>query len=144
MRLSTRGRYGARFMVDLAIHGQETPVLLRDLAQRQGLSVKYLEQLVGPLRKAGLVRSKRGVRGGFQLSKPPEQIRMLDVVEALEGPLGLVECVLHPYGCPRSERCVTKEVWAKAASAIRDVLAAITLADMIGRDKEPRKNHPHL
>lgn len=144
MRLSTRGRYGARFMVDLAIHGQESPVLLKDLAQRQGLSVKYLEQLVGPLRKAGLVKSKRGVKGGFQLSKPPEQIRMLDVVEAVEGSLSLVECVVHPDGCPRSERCVTKEVWAKAARAIRDVLASITLADMIGLDRKEGRNDAHI
>jgi Rrf2 family iron-sulfur cluster assembly transcriptional regulator len=146
MRLSTRGRYGARFMVDLAIHGTEGPVLLKDLAKRQGISVKYLEQLVGPLRKAGLVTSKRGVRGGFQLSRPPEEIKMLDVVEAVEGSLSLVECVVHPDGCPRSTECITKEVWAKAASAIRDVLAGITLADMIGmkREKTEAKTHAHI
>lgn len=147
MRLSTRGRYGARFMLDLAIHGGQGPVLLKDLAERQGLSVKYLEQLVGPLRKAGLVKSKRGVRGGFQLAKAPEEIRMLEVVEAVEGALTLVECVAHPKGCPRSPKCATKEVWSKAANAIREVLAGISLADMIGshgstREREER-SHAH-
>lgn len=148
MRLSTRGRYGARFMLDLAIHGGQGPVLLKDLAERQGLSVKYLEQLVGPLRKAGLVKSKRGVRGGFQLARAPEEIRMLEVVEAVEGSLILVECVAHPKGCPRADDCATKEVWSKAARAIREVLAGITLADMIGIQRSRRKRkegeHAHL
>lgn len=130
-------------MVDLAIHGKEGPVLLKDLAKRQGISVKYLEQLVGPLRKAGLVTSKRGVRGGFQLSRPPEEIRMLEVVEAVEGSLSLVECVIHPDGCPRSTDCITKEVWARAASAIRDVLAGITLADMVGGKRAKRETRSH-
>jgi Rrf2 family protein len=145
MRLSTRGRYGARFMLDLALHEGQGPVLLKDLAERQGLSVKYLEQLVGPLRKAGLVKSKRGVRGGFQLSRAPEEIRMLEVVEAVEGSLSLVECVAHPKGCPRSADCATKEVWGKAADAIREVLAGISLADMIGvhSAKKARRGASH-
>ncbi|MEJ5377299.1 MAG: Rrf2 family transcriptional regulator [bacterium] len=145
MRLSTRGRYGARFMLDLAIHQGQGPVLLKDLAQRQNLSVKYLEQLVGPLRKAGLVKSKRGVKGGFQLSRAPEEIKMLEIVEAVEGSLSLVECVAHPRGCPRSEECATKEVWGKAADAVREVLAGITLADMIGlhSSKKKRRTSPH-
>jgi len=145
MRLSTRGRYGARFMLDLAIHQGQEPVLLKDLADRQNLSVKYLEQLVGPLRKAGLVKSKRGVKGGFQLSRPPQEIRMLEVVEAVEGSLSLVECVAHPKGCPRSSDCATKEVWGKVADAVRQVLAGITLAEMIGvhSSKKKKKGTAH-
>jgi len=132
-------------MLDLALHEGQGPVLLKDLAERQGLSVKYLEQLVGPLRKAGLVKSKRGVRGGFQLSRAPEEIRMLEVVEAVEGSLSLVECVAHPKGCPRSADCATKEVWGKAADAIREVLAGISLADMIGvhSAKKARRGASH-
>jgi Rrf2 family transcriptional regulator, cysteine metabolism repressor len=135
MRLSTRGRYGARFMLDLAMHEGDEPVLLRELAERQGLSVKYLEQLVGPLRRAGLVRSKRGVSGGFNLARPPEEIRLLEIVEAVEGPLSLVECVAHPEGCPRSSRCATMDVWSEVAGAIREVLAGTSLADLIGRHR---------
>ncbi len=136
MKLSTRGRYGARFMLDLATNEADGPVLLRELAGRQNLSSKYLEQLVGPLRKAGLVKSKRGVKGGFLLAKPPEQIRLLEIVEAVEGPLVLVHCVLHPEGCPRYARCVTTEVWGEVTQNIRDVLRRITLADLMKRQKK--------
>jgi Rrf2 family protein len=120
-------------MLDLAMHDRGKPVLLKQLADRQGLSVKYLEQLVGPLRRAGLVRSKRGVSGGFHLARPAEEILLLEVVEAVEGPLSLVDCVMHPSGCPRATRCVTMEVWAEASMAMRQVLSRITLADLIGR-----------
>lgn len=139
MKLSTRGRYGARFMLDLAMHYGQGLVLLRELAKRQGLSAKYLDQLVGALRGAGLVKTKRGVSGGFQLAKLPDQIRLLEVVEAVEGPLHLVQCVAHPKGCPRSEKCVTIEVWEEAARAMREVLSRITLADLVERQRAKEK-----
>jgi Rrf2 family protein len=136
MRLSTRGRYGARFMLDLAMQHGKGPVLLRDLAKRQNLSAKYLDQLVGNLRSAGLLKSKRGVGGGIFLAKSPEEIKLFEVVEAVEGPLELVNCVLHPAGCPRSEKCVTLEVWEQVGRAIKDVLSEITLADLAKRQEE--------
>jgi Rrf2 family protein len=136
MRLSTRGRYGTRFMLDLALHYGEGPVLLRDLAARQEISVKYLDQIVVGLRKAGLITTKRGVNGGFRLAKPPEEISVLEVVEAVEGPMSLVECVVHPQGCPRFDKCVTVEVWEKAASTIREALKEISLADLVRRQRE--------
>jgi Rrf2 family protein len=120
-------------MVDLAMHYGQGLVLLRELAERQKLSAKYLDQLVGSLRGAGLVRTKRGVSGGFELAKPPDQIRLLEVVEAVEGPLNIVACVAHPEGCPRSGKCVTLEVWEEVAQAVRDVLAKVTLADLVER-----------
>jgi Rrf2 family protein len=136
MKLSTRGRYGARFMLDLALNFGAGTVLLRDLAKRQELSVKYLDQIVGGLREAGLVKTKRGVKGGFSLAKPPEEIRLLEVVEAVEGPLNLVNCVAHPEGCPRSGSCVTIEVWEAMGNAMREVLSGITLAQLVHRSRE--------
>ena len=136
MKLSTRGRYGARFMLDLSLQYGQGPVLLRELAERQGLSAKYLDQLAGNLRSAGLLKSKRGVGGGVMLAKPPQQISLLEVVEAVEGALSLVGCVAHPAGCPRSQKCVTFEVWEELAQAMRNILSKITLADLARRHKQ--------
>lgn len=136
MKLSTRGRYGARLMLDLSLQHGQGPVLLRELAERQGLSAKYLDQLAGNLRTAGLLKSKRGVGGGIMLAKPPQQISLLEVVEAVEGALSLVRCVAHPEGCPRSQKCVTFEVWDELARAMRNVLSKITLADLARRHKQ--------
>lgn len=136
MKLSTRGRYGARLMLDLSLQHGQGPVLLRELAERQGLSAKYLDQLAGNLRTAGLLKSKRGVGGGIMLAKPPQQISLLEVVEAVEGALSLVGCVAHPEGCPRSQKCVTFEVWEELARTIRNVLSKITLADLARRHKQ--------
>jgi Rrf2 family protein len=122
-------------MLDLAMNESDGPVLLKELAKRQGLSSKYLEQLVGPLRRAGLVKSKRGVKGGFLLSRPPQEIRLLEVVEAVEGPLVLVRCVLHPEGCPRHPKCATTEIWGEVTQGIRDVLSRTTLADLMTRQR---------
>lgn len=123
-------------MIDLAAHYGKGLVLLKDLARRQHLSAKYLDQLMLSLRRAGLVKSKRGVKGGFQLAKPPEEIRLLEVVEAVEGPLDLVDCVAHPEGCPRSRKCVTLEVWEEMGREIRQVLARRTLADLAQRQQK--------
>jgi Rrf2 family cysteine metabolism transcriptional repressor len=145
MRLTTRGRYGARFMLDLAMHYDDGPVILKELAERQKLSAKYLDQLVSGLRKAGLVKTKRGVSGGFKLARRPEQIRLLEVIEAVEGPINVVHCVAHPAGCPRSQKCGTMEVWEEVAGAIRNVLSNVTLSDLVKRQKAKElaaKNDP--
>jgi Rrf2 family protein len=135
MRLSTRGRYGVRFMLDLALHYGKEPVVLKELAERQNISAKYLDQLVGGLRKAGLVKTKRGIRGGFRLAKPPEKINLVEVVETVEGPINVVNCVAHPDGCPRSMECVTRDVWENVANAIKKELSQVSLADMVDRQK---------
>jgi Rrf2 family protein len=122
-------------MLDLAMQYGKGPVLLRDLAKRQSLSAKYLDQLVGNLRVAGLLTSKRGVGGGIYLAKPPEEIKLLEVVEAVEGPLDLVSCVVHPRGCPRSKKCVTMEVWEEISQAMKGILSGITLAELAERQR---------
>lgn len=133
MKLSTRGRYGVRFMLDLALNDDDRPVLMKDLAGRQGLSEKYLGNLVPPLKAAGLVRSVRGARGGYLLSKRPEEISLKDIVSALEGSLCLVDCVDEPDRCSRSASCVARDVWHEASRNISRVLEEITLETMVRR-----------
>ncbi len=135
MRLSTRGRYGARFMLDLALHYGEGPITLKDIAKRQAVSEKYLWNLIAPLRTAGLIRSDRGSQGGYALAKLPSEINLHEVVHAVEGPLSLVECVDNPSICKRVRNCVTRDIWDEISSKIIQVLESVTLKDMIEREK---------
>ncbi len=131
MRLSTRGRYGVRLMLDLALHSGNGPVLLKDISKRQGISQKYLWNLITPLKTAGIVKSLRGAHGGFTLAKPPSEVSIVDILRVLEGPLCLVDCVENPSACERSGECVARDVWCLTCSTIRRTLETITLAGMI-------------
>ena len=133
MRLSTKGRYGTRFMLDLAIHYGEGPVPLKDIAKRQRISEKYLWNLIGPLKTAGLVSSSRGAHGGYTLAKPPAEINLKDVVHTIEVSLCLVDCVDDPSVCERFRNCVTRDIWGEASDKLRDVLESVTLKDMVRR-----------
>lgn len=130
MKLSTRSRYGTRLLVDMARHYSQGPIHLSDIARRQGVSVKYLEQIIIPLKKAGLVQSVRGPKGGHQLARPPEEITVADIVSVLEEGLSLVECTQRPEVCARAEICPTRIVWAEATQAMLTRLQSITLADL--------------
>ena len=129
--LSTRARYGVRFMLDLALHYGEGPVPLKDIAQRQKISEKYLWNLTGPLKTIGLIRSTRGSYGGFALAKPPSEIDMKDIVHALEGPLCLVECVDDPSICNRVQICVSRDLWIALSDSVTQILGTVTLEDMV-------------
>ena len=134
MKLTTRSRYGTRMILDMALHGQDGPVRIKDIAERQGVSVKYLEKLVRELKQAGFVRSRRGPRGGHELAMPLEAVTVGDIVRTLEGELSLVECDADPgRTCPRLADCLTREVWAEAARAMHKALDGITLADLVAR-----------
>jgi len=135
MKLSTRARYATRALLDLALHQAEEPVLLRDIARRQQISLLYLEHLIAPLIAAGMVRSTRGAKGGLSLAKPPEEIRLSEIVYLLEGSIALVECVNNPEICTRSELCVTRDIWGELKKAMDGVLEAITLQDLVERQK---------
>ncbi|MFC1999020.1 RrF2 family transcriptional regulator [Chloroflexota bacterium] len=140
MKISTRGRYGMRAMVDLAIYNGEGPVLLKDIAKRQQLSERYLEQLVLSLKAAGLVKSIRGAHGGFILAKAPNKIRLGEIFQVLEGPLGLVECVDDPASCSRVNSCVTRDVWQELKDSIVSILDSKTLQDLVEQqDKKDKK-----
>jgi Rrf2 family protein len=136
MKLSTKIRYGARAMLELACHYGEGPIELKEIAKSQDISIKYLEQVIIPLRTAGLVKSARGSKGGYSLAKPPSEICLFDVVETLEGPLYLVDCIKDPKLCKRSLSCVTRDIWSEVSEALHRILKSITLDEMVRRRME--------
>jgi Rrf2 family cysteine metabolism transcriptional repressor len=138
MRLSTKGRYGLRALLDLALHQDEGPVLLKDIARRQEFSLPYLQHLIAPLIAAGVVKSTRGAGGGVSLLKPPSEIRLTEVVQPLEGCITPVDCVNNPGLCDRSTFCVTRDIWAEMKDAMGQVLDSVTLQDLIERQKRKR------
>ena len=135
MKLSTRARYGTRALLDLALNNGDNPVQLKDIAQRQEISLAYLEHIVSPLVGAGIVSSTRGVGGGLRLSRDPEDIDLAEVVGLLEGTLIPVQCVGSPEVCNRVEGCVTREVWDELGRVIDGYLKSITLKDLVERHR---------
>lgn len=133
MRISTRARYATRALLDLALHQDESPVLLKDIARRQQFSLRYLENLINPLISAGIVRSARGPRGGVWLSKNPEEIKLSDIVQLLEGSMAPVECINNPEICERSGFCVTRDIWSELKKAMDNILESTTLLDLVER-----------
>jgi len=130
MQLSTRGRYGLRAMVELAQNFETGPVPLHTIAERQGLSVKYLHALLAILKRSGLVRSLLGTGGGYVLTRPPSQIRVSEVVRTLEGSLALVRCVEDRSFCDRTERCPVRPVWVGLSKTVERTLSELTLEDV--------------
>ena len=130
MRLSTRGRYGTRLMVDLAQHYADGPIPLVEISKRQDLSAKYLEQLIILLKGNGLIRSTRGRRGGYMLARRPEEINMGEIIETLEGKLAIVDCVNEPELCDRSPECPTRGIWVGMTDMIRKQLFSLNLQDV--------------
>jgi Rrf2 family protein len=136
MRVSTRGRYGLRAMLELARCFGDAPVAMADLAEREGLSRKYLHALLTGLKSAGLARSVRGAGGGFVLARDPSEIKLNEILDALEGPLCLVDCVADERACDRANGCTARGVWQELSSAIENVLDNVTLADLIAPGNE--------
>ena len=136
MRISTKGRYGTRAMVDIGENYGKGPVSLRKLAERQCISMKYMEQIIPLLKTSGLIRSSRGARGGYVLAKEPRKISLHDIVQALEGSWSLVDCLDDDTLCNRAEECATCEIWHDIQEAIYRILDSTTLADMIDRHQE--------
>ena len=131
MKISTRGQYSLRAMVDLALNGEKGLNTISSIAERTGLSETYLEQLLPRLRKAGLVESIRGAQGGYRLARPLDQISAGDILRAGEGDLIPVECaIISDKPCVNEETCVTKYVWKKIADSINEAVNGITLADL--------------
>ena len=141
MKLSTRARYGMRALVDLTLRNNNKPVQLKDIAECQEISLAYLEHLVIPLVSAGIIKSTRGVHGGIELAKSPEEIKLLDILEALEGPLAPVHCLKDKKSCARSSSCATRDVWDDMKKAMEKVLKASTLLDLAerqrGKERQP-------
>ena len=137
MKLSTRSRYGTRLMLDMAQHYNQGPVQLGDIAKRQNISVKYLEQIIIPLKKANYIRSVRGPKGGHTLARPPEEITVGEIVALLEEGASLAECTEDSAVCERSPTCPTRLIWKEAAKALFDKLNTITLADLLHQGLAP-------
>lgn len=135
MKISTRARYGTRAMMDLALHRDEGAVMVKDIGKRQQISARYLEQLLFSLKLAGMVSSSRGMGGGFTLAKPASEIRLLDIVQALDGPIAPVRCVDEPDLFSRSGCCAARDVWVQVKEASNKVLASVTLEDLVNRQK---------
>ena len=131
MKVSTRTRYGIQATVELALHYNQGPLQLRIVAERQGISVKYLEQLVAVLRSGGIVRSMRGARGGYLLAKAPDQVRVSDVFHCMEGEVATAECAASKDQCSRADDCVTRQLWVDVEAAVNNVLESVTLQDLI-------------
>lgn len=143
MRLSKRGEYGLRAMVDLATYEKETGLVqIREIAQREQIPAKFLEQILLTLKNAGLLNSKMGVGGGYYLARPPEQITMGHIIRVLDGPLAPIRCVsqmaYEPCGCPSEETCGLRLVMYDVRAAIANVLDRTSLADVIQRVDQRR------
>lgn len=137
MKISTKGRYALRMLYDLALHHDEGYVSLKDIADRHGISKKYLEQIVPLLNKTGLLRTNRGNKGGYMLSGTADEITVGDVLRATEGSLAPVACLeFEPNECPRAGDCSTLFIWEGLFKTITDYLDGITLSDIIARRKD--------
>lgn len=137
MKISTRGRYGTRMMLDLAAHHDQGPTPLREIAKRQDLSVKYLEQLIIPLKAAGYIRSVRGARGGYTLARKPDKINVGQIIKVLEGGLSLVDCVEDPKVCEREKNCPTRDIWLRMSERLMEELSSLTLSDVLDGERLP-------
>ena len=140
MKLSTKIRYGTRAMLELASRYGEGPVELREIAKKEGISIKYLEQVIIPLRTGGLVKSMRGSKGGYSLAKPPSEVSLKDVFEILEGPLNLVDCLQDPKACSRSSFCITRDIWKEVSEAIYGIFHSVSFEDMLNRKREKERS----
>jgi len=139
MKLSTRTRYAVRAIIELARNDKNRPLQLKIIAQRQEISIKYLEQLMAVLRSAGFVRSIRGSKGGYVLARNPDQIKMNEVLRRLEGTVATVECVENENSCSRSADCAARYLWTQVEQAIENVLQSVTLQDLVDKANEEKK-----
>jgi Rrf2 family transcriptional regulator, cysteine metabolism repressor len=146
LQISTRGRYGLRAMVDMALHTTEGPLALRVIAERQGISESYLEQVFTSLRKASLVRASRGAQGGYELAHPTNGITVGQILRALEGPIIPVHCVGDSNSsvsyCEREKICITRSFWEDLRDKINEFLDSVTLQDLAERAKKILPEEP--
>jgi len=136
MKISTKGRYGLRLLLDVALHQEQGTVTLHDIAHRQAISPKYLWQMVTPLKTAGILQATRGPHGGYRLAREPGRITVRDIVSSLEGPVSLVDCVAAPSTCVRSASCTARDAWVEIDRKLNAAMDGITLKTLIRRQKK--------
>ncbi len=130
MKLSKRARYGTLALVDLALHQGQRPIRLNDIAERQLISLRYLEHLVQPLVSGGIIKTVRGPSGGLMLARPSDQINLAEIIKLLEGSLAFVKCVDDEQLCARSSSCITRSIWVKLTENFDDMLRSMSLKDL--------------
>ena len=138
MKLSTKGRYGARAALELALRYGSGPVMVRQIAASQDISVRYLEHILNALRASSIVKSTRGARGGYELTRKPSEITLGEIVRSLEGPLDIVSCT-KGRDCERISECIMIDIWEEVKEAIEHVIDSITLEDMTQKYDRLRK-----
>lgn len=144
MKISTKGRYGLRAVIDIALHGESEPVSLSDIAIRQNISMGYLEQLISRLRKAGIVTSVRGAKGGYSLAAPKNKISVGEILRVLEGDLSPVNCSeVSENGtpCKESGQCISKLVWKRISDSINDAVDNLMLSDLLDGTEPDKTDH---
>ena len=142
MKISTKGRYALRLMLDLALHDNDAPVRIKDIAARQDISDKYLEQIISSLNKAGYVKSIRGPQGGYKLAKDPSGYTVGRILRLTEGSLAPVACLDDEVNkCDRQETCATLKLWQQLDDAIKSVVDTVTLADLVEWQEEKIDNY---
>ena len=139
MKLSTRTRYGTRALLELALHHGEGPMFLKDIARQQQISLPYLEHLIAPLIAGGIIRSAKGPKGGISLAREPEDIKLGDIIQLLEGSIAPVECVDNAKACRRSGACAARDVWRRLKDAMDEVLEATTLQDLAEQQRQKKQ-----
>ena len=143
MKLSTKGRYGVKAMVELAINYGGAPLSIKTISKRQNISEYYLEQLFSPLRKAKLITSIRGAQGGYVLSREPKDITVAEIMYVLEGPIEIAECI-DGVSCDHLDCCATRLLWAKIKNSIDDVMKSVTLQDIVNDYERIKTNNESL
>jgi Rrf2 family protein len=142
MKISTKGRYGLRILIDLATHQKNGPVNLGDISARQGISEKYLWQVISLAKASGLIQSTRGPKGGYTVARPADQITVLDIITALEGPIILVDCLEKSESCDRHGSCTTRDVWLQVENSMKKSMASITLQDLVEKEESRKSGQP--
>jgi len=141
IRLSTKGRYGTRAMLELALNHGKGSLFLKEIAKRQDISAKYLEQIIPVLKAAGLVSSNRGAKGGYYLAKLPEHITIKEIIDSLEGTLKFVECTGDRNICDKTAFCATRELWDEAGRRVDELFKSWTLRDLVEKHRDKQKSH---
>lgn len=136
MKISTKGRYGLRILIDLATHDPSKPRMVRDIAESQQISEKYISRLIIDLRRARLVRSVRGMKGGFFLARSPKEITLLDILETMEGTISIVDCVMAPEKCASNNGCTARGIWIRLNDGIRELMRSITFEQILQEYKK--------
>ena len=138
MKLSTRSRYGTRAMLDIALHSEGGPTMLKDIADRQSVSPKYLDHILAALRKAGLIKNIRGKGGGYVLTKPASSITVNEIIKVVEGSIAPVECADNPNYCTKTDTCAMVDLWKQLKQSMEDVLTSTTLDQLVEQHKEKK------